>query len=737
MRRLVPVLLVVACTGDQQVTRNNASPTATITAPADGATVQENQPVVLRGSASDPDDDAATLTATWTLGDDVICQGAVGADGSTGCEVVLDAGSASITLEVHDPEGAAASDHVALTVAEGEPPIVTITAPADATIVREGDSIGFAGTAIDNRTLSSALIVAWSSDLDGVFDTTAPSTTGAVAADPVLSRGAHVVTLTATDEDGLSATASVDVSVNGVPTAPGVVILPASAGTNDDLVATIATASVDPDGDAVTYAYAWYENGALSSASANETVASSHTADKERWTVRVTPTDGKHEGPWAEATVTVGNSAPIVADATITPGTATEATTLTCVPGATTDADGTTTFTYAYAWDVDGADPGVTTATLTGAHFDKHDDVTCTIVASDGLSTSAPVTSAAVTIANTPPVVVSVVLSPSSPKTNDTIGATVVTSDVDGDAVTLTFTWTVDGGAAGTDTSSLSGATWFDRDELVAVAVVPNDGEDDGTGKGASATVANTAPGAPRVAITPAEPLEGYDKLVCAVATASTDDDGDGITYTGAWTVDGTAFTTPITTTWTGDSVAAASTAARESWTCTLTPSDGTATGPGGSDTVEILGDPVEYGHLQYPCSFAPAKGATVNFYGWVYVGGVTVGVGKGPGIDAELGIGPDGSDPETATGWTWYGSAYNADKDSPFEKLANDEYEATVAVPTVAGSYDFAWRFTTDGGLSWVYADLGGTYLSEGCGGAGTDDGYSAANAGQMTISP
>ena len=55
-----------------------------------------------------------------------------------------------------------------------------------------------------------------------------------------------------------------------------------------------------------------------------------------------------------------------------------------------------------------------------------------------------------------------------------------------------------------------------------------------------------------------------------------------------------------------------------------------------------------------------------------------------------------------------------------------------TITAPSTTGSFDYAYRFSTDGGLSWVYVDLG-----EDCGGEGTIDGYDAADAGDLEVYP
>ena len=128
----------------------------------------------------------------------------------------------------------------------------------------------------------------------------------------------------------------------------------------------------------------------------------------------------------------------------------------------------------------------------------------------------------------------------------------------------------------------------------------------------------------------------------------------------------------------------------------------------------------VDYGHTQFPCSFTLLPGATETSYGWVYMTGVTVGVGQGAGITAEVGVGPVGV-PATDAAWTWTAGAYNADKNG-LGVLDNDEYAGVVSAPFAPGAYVSMWRFSADGGRSWLYADLGSD-----CGGAGSSDGVTA----------
>ena len=85
----------------------------------------------------------------------------------------------------------------------------------------------------------------------------------------------------------------------------------------------------------------------------------------------MTPYDGTDEGSEVSTSITIINTPPVLADVSLAPDPAFEADTITCTPGDTTDADGTTSFTYSYSWTVDGTESEVTDSTLTGDDFDR------------------------------------------------------------------------------------------------------------------------------------------------------------------------------------------------------------------------------------------------------------------------------------------------------------------------------------------------------------------------------
>ncbi|MBV71466.1 MAG: hypothetical protein CMH52_08950 [Myxococcales bacterium] len=120
-----------------------------------------------------------------------------------------------------------------------------------------------------------------------------------------------------------------------------------------------------------------------------------------------------------------------------------------------------------------------------------------------------------------------------------------------------------------------------------------------------------------------------------------------------------------------------------------------------------------------------------VTIYGRVREQGIT---DRSASVDAYglvrgyLGFGPDGSQPQNNDEWVWIWARPNAEYDANASGEPDaDEYQARLFIP-LPGQYDYAYRFTVDGGRSWLYCDGGQ---------AGSDDGYTAENAGQLTAAP
>ncbi len=679
--------VAVACS-DGGLTKHNAGPKAEITSPAEHEAVPEGMAVVLRGSASDPDDAPLDLEARWFVDDEPACVGTPDTAGGTECSILVPRTEFQIELEVRDPDGAVGQTSRILSIDPNAPPSVTIEgptegsewpsdapvrllarisdeedspeelslawsstldgalsvestldsdglaeayvslplgaqalqvvvtdsagatdtasvlitvvepneaptcgvlAPSDGAVLREGAAVELIGEGADGEDSAGTLVGTWESSLDGVIDAASLDSGGrSVVVAPALSRGDHLLAFTVTDSRGAVCTDSVALQVNGAPDAPIVSISPASPRTGDDLTLNLDVVSTDPEGETLAYTIEWLVDGTLSLASDTGVLPATATARGERWQVSVRANDGVGPGAAGVAEVLVGNTAPSAAALAITPDPATAADTLRCTLSGFADADGDADLST-YAWTVGSTAAGVGD-TLAGA-FQTGDTVTCTATPFDGTDAGAPL-SASLTISNSPPSIVAISLSPSAPVTTDTLVASVTATDPEGDAISLSYDWLVNGISVGVTGTSL-GASYSQKGDVVALDVTPRDAHGVGaTQRSASLTIQNSPPTAPAVALTPPDPDEGEDVL-CSVTSPSSDADGDTVSYRMGWTADGAAYPRsgdvgPSTVTWPDDEATGADTAARELWTCTVTPNDGADDGAPASVSVTI-----------------------------------------------------------------------------------------------------------------------------------------------------
>lgn len=227
---------------------------------------------------------------------------------------------------------------------------------------------------------------------------------------------------------------------------------------------------------------------------------------------------------------------------------------------------------------------------------------------------------------NNSPELTDLSLSPNPVTTDGVLTATVSATDPDGDPLTLTYAWTVDGDEvqSGSD-DTLDGAVHFDKGHEIAVTVTADDGADTSSLASDPVVAINTAPGAPTLSLDP-EPPEHGAALTCAVATTSADADSDPVTYTMAWTVNGAGWPdeggsgsadsgggdsgAPTTSTWPGDTVPTGVVQEGQTWTCTATPNDGDEDGA----TAEVSGTAICTGAHSYA---EPASLTHLRRAGW------------------------------------------------------------------------------------------------------------------------
>jgi hypothetical protein len=209
----------------------------TITAPADGATGRVGAALALTGSADDDEDGDLGATIAWHSDKD----GDIGTGASVSFTPATD-GTHVITATVRDSRDVEATATISLDIAVDQAPSVSITTPADDTVIDHGTGVELAATATDeDGDLSES--IAWTSSLDG------PLGSGASLTVMTLSPGTHEITASVSDHLSQAGNASITLMVNVAPVVT--ITEPADAGTvaQGTSVTFTATAEDDYDGD--------------------------------------------------------------------------------------------------------------------------------------------------------------------------------------------------------------------------------------------------------------------------------------------------------------------------------------------------------------------------------------------------------------------------------------------------------------------------------------------------------
>ncbi len=429
-RAQVSVTVVLAPAGDNP-------PTAFIDTPSNGAFFDQGQPITLRGRASDPEDGALTGAAlAWTS--------SVAGPLGTGEQLSFTnaaLGAHRLVLTATDRTGRSGYAAVDVTVVPpgtNRPPTVAIQAPVDGATLTLGQQVTLQGTATDpeDGALSGAAL-AWTSSRDGALGTGSPTSAA-------LTQGVHVLTLTARDSLGATATASVTVSVNAANNQPPVVTItsPATGGTVfEGATVTLAGTATDPeDGPLSGAALAWTSSrdGALGTGSPLAMAAL--TAGDHTLTLTARDSGGNTATASVLLRVLPQNQPPAVAITAPSSGTTVDSGTSVAFSGTATDPEDGALTGARLSWrsSLDGVlgtgSPFSTAALSVGAHT-----ITLTATDSGGRSASASI---ALTVrqapVNVPPV--ARLTGPTTGQATQALafdGAT--SSDADGTVVTWAF----------------------------------------------------------------------------------------------------------------------------------------------------------------------------------------------------------------------------------------------------------------------------------------------------------
>jgi len=370
----------------------------------------------------------------------------------------------------------------------------------------------------------------------------------------LLQRGGVLgLRVVAFDSDGDSEPASAEGRVGNAP--PGLATVAPVSPTvrrGDPVSVRIEAGAPDPDGDPLTYHFRWIVDGEARNYASNlATLTGAGLKKGQKIVAEVRAYDGELEGPPARAEFAVADSPPSAPQVELRPAKPRRGEPIQAVvasPGVDPDGD---PVTYRFAWTRNGspvAAPGQGRE-LPGSEVRRGDRFEVEAWASDGELESSRV-KAWVEAVNTPPTAPVIAVRPARARGGEPLQMVVLqpSRDADGDRVTHEIAWTREGRALPEKGENLPAAQVLENSRI-RVTVTPRDDVGPGTPARAEvitlgapetrASAGNTPPARPEIDLEPREPTAGSGLRV-RIRTASTDRDGDPVSYRYAWTRDGT-----------------------------------------------------------------------------------------------------------------------------------------------------------------------------------------------------
>ncbi len=320
--------------------------------------------------------------------------------------------------------------------------------------------------------------------------------------------------------------------------------------TKEDEPVEITLTGADPESETVTFTVAEDPKGTLTGTAPALTYTPPQDFNGED-TFTYRSNDGGLDSALATVTITVtpvGDS-PAAVDDALTVGNGSTGTELD--GGATTlldndsdpDGDGLTVTTTPVTEPVNGA----LVLNADGTFSYTHDRTMTTSdsfeyeICDDSVDVACATATVNVVIrANVPPAVATVAITPVDPREGNVLTCTLGdVLDVDGDNVTVTYSWTVNSQPVGGAVAATLGDTNWVKGDVVACTVLPNDGKEDGLPTvSPDVTILNTGPVVSTVTVS-GTPKIG-ETLTCSDSGYSDIDSDDDSGQRGyAWTVNG------------------------------------------------------------------------------------------------------------------------------------------------------------------------------------------------------
>ncbi|MEC8381491.1 MAG: Ig-like domain-containing protein [Myxococcota bacterium] len=596
------LILLMACDRSEKgININNSAPEVVITSHQDGDVVYTDIPTEFTATVTDSNDGFEDLEVQWTMGERVACSFAPpDVNGLTTCNTSLAEGEGEIQVEVRDPQNSTGLAEVTLDLQLSNAPTAEILSPTADGVYYSDEIIEFAATVSDVEDAPEELTISWESSLMGVLSAeTMPDSSGNISDFINLSPGEHGITLSVEDTSGKSTSQTVTIMVSGTNATPVCEIQsPASGsfGLEGEMVIFEGIAN-DADSDSNLLTVEWSSNidGGLGSSTPNssgEVTFPYSDLSNNTHVISMTVTDDRGAQCVADTIYSVG-SPPSITLTSPSPGDIyTQNDNITFSATVTDNEDQPTELSVEWNSSIDGvfSTTGPNSSDIaqfssnqlsTGSH-----SITVTVTDSDGLYSDVLVD----IVVNGVPTQPTVSLTPIPAYTTDDLVATASGStDPDGQPVTYTYEWFLNGNNSGITGSILPNSNTA-KGNIWMVRATPTDGITTGPYTEESVTISNSAPTLSGVSISPSAPTT-QDTLSCTFTES--DADGDPVSTTIEWFINNNLQSS-------SSSTLAGPFQQGQTVTCRVTPTDGTTSGIASEATVTITNAPPSIASITY-----------------------------------------------------------------------------------------------------------------------------------------
>lgn len=440
--------------------------------------------------------------------------------------------------------------------------------------------------AIDPEGATLSYTFSWTRD-----DSPTPHLAPEVSASETARGQRWRVVVVANDGESDSTPASAEVVIGNSAPSGGAVTLDPAAVREGELLSCIASDANDDDGDEISWDFAWTVDG-LTLDVTTSTLTGDHFDKGQVIHCIATPFDGTARGtPIESEPATVENTAPTIGAITLSPAPGTVCSTFTCAIDQVNDPDIGDPQLLTYRWELNGEPLADDSPTLTGAALEVGDTVQCFARASDGTLDAdlvpivGPETASnPAQVTNTPPSITGVALTPNEDVRPGATLTCVPQGYADPDCAappSYVFRWYRGATLIESATGDAFDTTGYLPGVQLACQATPFDGLEYGSPRtSAPLTLSNIPPTAAVVSLSAPQGADGT--VTCELVTASSD--LDPLSYAWWWTVNGDA---PFLAT---QSLTAAQVRHCDQVTCQAVVSDGFATTPSNTATLQLEG---------------------------------------------------------------------------------------------------------------------------------------------------